>query len=196
MKSLNRALRTEYDIFRNTSEELLEGLVPAPKMALLLQNPGGSLWKDPAIANRLKSRLQSSYAGYVETVVDVQSAINEFQNRLKLKDGKVQFDDMSAFKYEYKRLEFGLSKAAYEDLMLRIRHDNQSLCNLTQQSLRLEVSRVKRHRRCPDFKAIREGAQSLFATLRSGLEVLLPILACRKFAAGIQNGKRGALARP
>ena len=37
LKSLLRALTTEYDIFRNTCEELLEGLVQAQKMMMLLQ---------------------------------------------------------------------------------------------------------------------------------------------------------------
>jgi hypothetical protein len=90
LRSLLRNLNTEYDIFRNTCEELLEGIVPARKMALLLENPGSDLWKDQVIEQKLKNRLQSSYSGYLETVDDMEDAVNEFKRRLKLgSDGKV-----------------------------------------------------------------------------------------------------------
>ncbi|KAF7506265.1 hypothetical protein GJ744_012073 [Endocarpon pusillum] len=54
LKSLRTSLTTEYDIFRNNCEELLEGLVQTQKMALLLIDPGGALWKDPAIEKKLR----------------------------------------------------------------------------------------------------------------------------------------------
>jgi hypothetical protein len=91
LRSLLRNLNTEYDIFRNTCEELLEGIVPAQRMALLLDNPGGNLWKDQAIEKKLKNRLQSSYSGYLQTVNDMEDTVNEFKRRLKLgPDGKVR----------------------------------------------------------------------------------------------------------
>ena len=89
LKSLRTSLTTEYDIFRNSCEELLEGLVQTQRMALLLIDPGGALWKDPAIEKKLRRRLQDAYSGYLETVDDMELAIEEFKRRLKLKDGKV-----------------------------------------------------------------------------------------------------------
>jgi hypothetical protein len=95
LKSLLRTLTTEYDIFRNSCEMLLEGLVHAHKMTLLLKDPGGNLWKDPFIERKLKNRLQSSYVGYLQTVDDMELAVEEFKARLKLgPDGKVRHNDI------------------------------------------------------------------------------------------------------
>lgn len=58
-------------------------------MALLLMDPGGALWKDSAIEKKLRRRLQDAYSGYLDTVDDMELAIEEFKKRLKLKDGKV-----------------------------------------------------------------------------------------------------------
>ncbi|KAL9116231.1 MAG: hypothetical protein Q9227_000602 [Pyrenula ochraceoflavens] len=167
LKSLLRTLKTEYDIFRNTCEELLEGLVQAQKMAILLQECGGNQWKDPAIEKKLKNRLQGAYSGYLETLDDMQLAVEEFKKRLRLKDGEVKFDETSTFKQEYKRLKFSLSKSAYEDLMVRIKQNNQTLCKLTEQSVRLEASRTGRYRHMPDFRGVRDFAKSVYATLCS-----------------------------
>ncbi|KMU89300.1 hypothetical protein CIHG_06972 [Coccidioides immitis H538.4] len=91
LKNLLRALITEYDIFRNSCEELLEGLAPASRIAQLLQCPGGEAWKEPPIERKLKDRLQRSYFGYLQTVDDMNDAIEEFKRRLKLgKDGQVR----------------------------------------------------------------------------------------------------------
>ncbi|KAK2761692.1 hypothetical protein FQN54_001520 [Arachnomyces sp. PD_36] len=192
LKSLLRALTTEYDIFRNNCEELLEGLVQIRTMALLLQDPGGDRWKDAMLEEKLRNRLRGAYTGYLETVDDMNSVVEEFKGRLKLRDGKVrcastaaphvsetklrltlmirtqvQFEDINTFKQEYKRLKFSLSKSTYEDLMVRIRRDNQTLNQLTKQSLSLEVSRARRYHRLPDFKCVRDCATSVYTTLHS-----------------------------
>jgi hypothetical protein len=91
LKSLLRTLDTESNIFQNSCEELLEGLVPASRMAALLKEPGGELWKDASIERRLRNRLQSSYSGYLQTVDDMELVMDEFKSRLKLSpDGKVR----------------------------------------------------------------------------------------------------------
>lgn len=89
LKSLLRGLTTEYDIFRNSCEELLEGLAQPHEMTILLEKPGEGLWKDPVIQQKLKGRLQEAYLGYIETMNAMESAVMDFQMRLKLKDGKV-----------------------------------------------------------------------------------------------------------
>lgn len=90
LESLLRALTTEYDIFRNTCEALLDGVVRQQKMVMLLKHPGGDLWKDPVIERKLKDRLQGAYSGYLDTVNNMVLVIEEFQKRLKLKDGRVR----------------------------------------------------------------------------------------------------------
>jgi hypothetical protein len=52
--------------------------------------------------------------------------------------------------------------------MDRIKQDNQTLSQLTKQSLRLELPRARRNRRTPDFKGVRDSARSVYAILRSG----------------------------
>jgi hypothetical protein len=74
------------------------------------------------------------------------------------------------FKKYYKRLEFSIRKADYDDLMVILRRANTSLSKLTTQSISLE----NRHNSCklyatpaPRFNAIHERAQGFYSALCS-----------------------------
>nr|KMM63837.1 hypothetical protein CPAG_00191 [Coccidioides posadasii RMSCC 3488] len=107
--------------------------------------------------------------GYLQTVDDMNNAIEEFKRRLKLgKDGQIQFNDTNTLKTQYKILKFSLSWPAYGDLIERVRKDNYTLSQLTRQSLALEAPRACRCRRAPDFKTVRDCARVVYNILRSG----------------------------
>lgn len=85
VKSLIRRLGVQYDIFRDTLEKLLVGIVSSP--GPLLQDPLGPLWKNPELDHRLRSRLCKSYDGYFRTVEDMANAVKGFKRRLGVDEG-------------------------------------------------------------------------------------------------------------
>src|SRR5436305_14478578 len=61
LQGLHRKLGNEYEIFINTCELLLNGIVHRDEIALMLGQPGGETWKKPHIDRVLQERLQRSY---------------------------------------------------------------------------------------------------------------------------------------
>lgn len=96
LSSLRRVLGAEYDRFLNTCEELLAGIVPDAALAALLDDPGGTGWKDPDIERKLKARLRKSFNSYLETVTDLNEVVNILKEKLELgDDGKVSLSSFS-----------------------------------------------------------------------------------------------------
>lgn len=88
VKSLIRRLGVQYDIFRDTLEKVLVGIVSSP--GPLLQHPMGPLWKDELLDGRLRARLGKSFAGYFETVKDMAEVVDQLKDRLEVdEDGQV-----------------------------------------------------------------------------------------------------------
>jgi len=167
--SLSRRLRVENDIFRNALELLLHDCVDDDELTNLLSDPGGELWRDPAINDELLRKMQRSFHVFIETIKSMHRSLQEFTRRLKLDpDGKGPFTDPKSFKEAYKRFRFGLKRSAYMDLVNEISRDNAALTKLTEQSSALEPVRAVRGRRMPDFDNIRSKAASLFGTLQRG----------------------------
>ncbi len=64
-------LGTQRALFRNTLEKLLYGIVDSEiKLALLLNDPGGSEWYREDLARGLRNRLQHSTDIYMESILD------------------------------------------------------------------------------------------------------------------------------
>jgi hypothetical protein len=83
-ESLIRRLELEVEIFRNTCEELLTGLVPADQITDILNDPAGPAWSDPGVEQLLKKRLQRSHTGYLCTVQNMIAAVEELKVRLRI----------------------------------------------------------------------------------------------------------------
>ncbi len=61
-------LRSASVYFSDTLEELLGDIVHSDEeLMLLLENPGGILWKKPEYEARLRERLDRSYSSYLKT---------------------------------------------------------------------------------------------------------------------------------
>ncbi|KAH8663385.1 hypothetical protein BGZ60DRAFT_529662 [Tricladium varicosporioides] len=170
LASLKRVLGAEYDRFLNTLEELLAGIVPDATLAALLNAPGGVAWRDPELNRKLQTRLRKSYNSYLDTINDLNEVVTILKVKLELdSSGKPKWTDSKTFRREYKRIKFSLSKSAYEELVKRIEKDNDTLANLTGQSLRLEPTRQRRNLRTPEFELIRLQAESLYRVLKKNI---------------------------
>jgi hypothetical protein len=170
MESLILEIDTEQGIFINTCEQLLTGIVRVEHMQRYLDDPGGDLWRDPQMEGKLKERLKRSYGTYLANVRGMRMVSEKFMEKLKLgPDGKTQFSDPNAFKYQYRKLKFCISKSEYAELLGNLKQHNFALSQLTRQSLELEPSRTENKLRyCPNFKALQNYAQNLYGIIRSG----------------------------
>lgn len=74
------------------------------------------------------------------------------------------------FRQEYKRLKFSIAKADYSEQVQNLKNYNRALEKLTKQSLDLAPTRISKVRTYPNFRALQSYAQSLYETLRSGLQ--------------------------
>jgi hypothetical protein len=91
LKELIIALQTQYGIYRNTCEQLLDGLVSAPMLEELVKDSDSPLWQDPSLNEKLRERLNTSYDNYLMLLKSLDATIEEFKRRLDLgKDGKVR----------------------------------------------------------------------------------------------------------
>jgi hypothetical protein len=76
-------------------EEFLAGIVPDAALAALLDDLGGTGWKDPDIERRLKERLRKSFNSYFETITDLNEVVNISKEKLELGDGSSVCNNMS-----------------------------------------------------------------------------------------------------
>ena len=96
LTSLANILYAENARFLLTCERLLRDIVSAHDLELLMADPGGPQWADVELENKLRQRLQFSYAAYSQAVEDMAGAVKEFQTKLKL-DLNWQVSDFVAF---------------------------------------------------------------------------------------------------
>ncbi|KAJ4347967.1 uncharacterized protein N0V89_009339 [Didymosphaeria variabile] len=141
-------------------------------MSEFLADPGGSRWKDGQFNDKLHKRLGTSYDSYIATIDELRKTTDMFKQRLKLDpDGKQKFKDEANFRKYYKRLDFSLKKADYDDLMSCLRRANSSLNRMTTQTISLEglqTSENPYRPPMPRFDVIKEHAQGVHYALESG----------------------------
>ncbi|KAL8997035.1 MAG: hypothetical protein Q9169_003576 [Polycauliona sp. 2 TL-2023] len=155
--------------FLDTLDELLSDIVHSEEeLLLLLENPGGSLWKDIKYEGRLRSRLDRSYNSYLKTVTRLVQALQGMCDRLGVDNvGSVKWDDYSTLEREMHRVKLTFSKSVYKDLLDDIRRANQDLREFTHQNIALEPKKHQRRARSAiaDLKLIRRHAASLYQVL-------------------------------
>ncbi|MCJ1415193.1 hypothetical protein MMC32_001524 [Xylographa parallela] len=84
LNGLVRILHAEYDRFRGTCEKLLHGLVSSAELNALIEHPGGPLWRNKVLEQKLKIRLQSSYSSYSRSIKDMVEAVKELETKLEI----------------------------------------------------------------------------------------------------------------
>jgi hypothetical protein len=141
-------------------------------MSEFLADPRGRRWKEGQFNNKLQKRLGTTYESYIATIDELRKTINVFKQRLKLDpSGQPQFDDEANFRKHYKRLDFSLKKADYDDLMNCLRRNNSSLHRMTTQTISLEGLHTSRNSYgplMPKFDVISEHAQGFHSAIESG----------------------------
>lgn len=91
LKRLATELDTEYVVYQNTCERLLDGLVDDnEEREALLREPGGLAWKNPGLERELEHRLLRGYGAFVNTMNEIDFAVSEIMKLLKFgPDGKI-----------------------------------------------------------------------------------------------------------
>jgi hypothetical protein len=84
LKSLYRLLDTDFELYKAVCKRLLSQIVDPADIAELLAEPGGKAWKNPRLEEAMRTLLGSSYGVYLRTMADMDAAIEEFKERLKL----------------------------------------------------------------------------------------------------------------
>jgi hypothetical protein len=91
LRSLILQVRTEREIFVNTLERLLIGIIRIERIAEYLSHPGGELWRSLDLDVKLQERLRGSYEVYVDNVQGMNGALRNMMDRLALDSkGKVR----------------------------------------------------------------------------------------------------------
>lgn len=90
MKDLIRDLRRQHTLYHNTINLLLIGVIGHKEIQPFLADPGGHLWKQEKVEQKLQARLGSSYLSYFETITQLMEVVKLFNLKLKLDNaGKV-----------------------------------------------------------------------------------------------------------
>lgn len=89
LRSLLRVLGNEQDIFLNTLEELLSGVIGPEEVQKVMTHPQRLC--DPILRAKVQRRLQRSQHSYLETVRSMAEALEEVRQRLGMgSDGQVR----------------------------------------------------------------------------------------------------------
>ena len=82
---------TQRTLFDNNLEKLLDPFIESDSsMGILLANPTGALWHDPALEQKLKNRLESSYPFYMSIICRMNDVLNDLQSLLGISKGQVR----------------------------------------------------------------------------------------------------------
>jgi hypothetical protein len=91
LRSLILQIRTEREIFVNTLERLLTGIIHIGRIAEYLNHPGGELWQNPDLDVKLQQRLRGSHEVYVDNVRGMNASLRKMMDKLALDSkGKVR----------------------------------------------------------------------------------------------------------
>jgi len=98
LKSLIRNLDTERVKLQNVCERLLMGLVSVMQMEEMINCPFGEAWKEKDLYDQIRQRLWNSHVLFEETILDIEEAITEIKDRLRMRDdGTVGFSILRTF---------------------------------------------------------------------------------------------------
>ncbi|KAL8679575.1 MAG: hypothetical protein Q9186_004169 [Xanthomendoza sp. 1 TL-2023] len=159
-------------MFRNTIEELLEGIVTTQDdITTLGDDPHAVASSNPQYEEQLKLRLDHDYDSCLAIMHRMLDALKTIRKELNLDEtGKILWDDYSTVELQFKRAKLVLSKRIHRELIDEIYRANHDLLQRIQQSRRLEPSRSKRRSSKPlfEFIAVRRRLKSLWNALITG----------------------------
>lgn len=190
LQSLATTLIVEKTLFSGVCQKLLDGLTIDDEVFIdLIENPGGSLWKDEQLDRDLRQHLGKSYALYQSLIEEMGFALKELMEKLEIdENGKVRsikwkvscllltiltaeqppFTNYHESKSQWKRVKFSVCHRAYTEALTKIRDNNALLARLTNQNT--EILSTQRHKRRSGahLKVIRDQAANLYGALARG----------------------------
>lgn len=162
IQSLNRNLETERARLKNVCEKLLLGLVPHSQIESMIDDEGGSLWREDAIQKKMKSRLWECFDVFEANIVHVREALDEINRKIEMQNGSGNVLDLN-------RAKFTLTRASYRELLTTIKDGISTLENLIDRNIELEPERKVRSQG-KILGLLRDISQSLYRSLRSSLD--------------------------
>lgn len=103
LRSLERALEIELDIFKVTCELLLKDIVPSDQLKRMLDDPFGDDWKNPQFNRKLRLRLQDSYERIEKGAEEMSLLTVQFEKKIGIQEDLEVFapfhlfDDLHSF---------------------------------------------------------------------------------------------------
>lgn len=142
---IKQDLVAESVIFRDTLEHVLHDLVAPSQYEKLLHDPSSGLWKDAALNEALKQRLDGSYTIFMDSVTSMNTTIRDFMEMLDLDDqGKIRWADGNGFRSFVKKAQFSTRKNTFDAQTKLLEHHNRHLRKITKRSIQFELFRKKR----------------------------------------------------
>lgn len=89
VSSLVETLDVERAIYNNNCVILLQDIVTENELALLLENPGGSFWKDEMLERKLTETLGKSYRPFVQVLTSMSNLMESFKREIGMEGGEV-----------------------------------------------------------------------------------------------------------
>ncbi|TKA70943.1 hypothetical protein B0A55_10807 [Friedmanniomyces simplex] len=186
-KTLSTALKIEDIVFKNVTMDLLQNVLNEYVIAELFNGVKGKSWSISEVDEAFREKMRGSYSAFLDAAIDMQETLQSFRLKLHLDtNGNVMishndidsllltcawglFEDRKALKEACKRLNFGINKAAYQDLLNEIGSSaNKRLVQLLDQHRRLAQEPTNRCR-MPKVDAVRFQGSKLFGALQRGL---------------------------
>ncbi|EHK27520.1 Hypothetical protein TRIVIDRAFT_3670, partial [Trichoderma virens Gv29-8] len=133
----------------------------------MVEEPGGDLWMNEDIKNRIRARLWRSWSLFEQTLKDIQIAINDMNERLG-SGGDVRWSDTSVVAKELKRAGFTLRRSTYDSLLATVKDGISNLESLATMNIELEPKRrVRSHIRL--LNIIHNLSSSVYRAISSSL---------------------------
>ncbi|KAJ6178156.1 hypothetical protein N7519_008617 [Penicillium mononematosum] len=163
-------LRTQHAILLNTLEQALEGVVDdEDQVSELICNPQGDGWKDPDLQKRLRWKLDRNYEVFMANMAGLSELLEQLSHKLDVGATDIKTPVNEAWNiWKFRKI---LSKAVYDDILVKIDGTNTILKTLVDQSFHLEDTKKTRQSwsyLLKRYQKARRHAEGLFKTIIGG----------------------------
>ena len=84
LPALIRKLRNEHVHYAQTIRQLLEPITTEVELDELLTAPGGAIWKNKDMTQRLHDKLSESFHAYQSTIADIERIMKDIARKLDI----------------------------------------------------------------------------------------------------------------
>ncbi|KGO38235.1 hypothetical protein PEX1_033820 [Penicillium expansum] len=168
-KGYSEGLKTQRTILLNTLERALEGVIDdEDEITQLINNPQGKEWANAALQSRLRRKLDRNYDAFLQNMTSLSDLLEYLSQKLHISEDQTNPAPETWDLWKFRKI---LSKAVYDDLLIKINAANAILKLLVDQSDHRETSKKRRQSWSPllqRYKKARKNAKGLFQTITEG----------------------------